>query len=221
MLKIKQASRRRFHFIYKTTNLVNEKYYIGMHSTDNLEDGYMGSGTRLCRSINKHGKDNHQVEILEFLPDRESLKKRELELVNEEKLTDKMCMNLIIGGEGSWFYVNTLITKEQRIHNAFLGNNSIRRDRSSIARKIAESKRKKGTLSNNGSKSFLGKQHTQETKQKISDVKKQSESQLGEKNSQFGMMWITNGVESKKIKKTDLIPEEWRKGRKMINNQFA
>src|ERR1035437_9128301 len=79
MEKIKQASRRKFHFIYKTTCLVNGKYYIGMHSTDNLEDGYMGSGTRVCRSIKKYGRENFKIEIIEFLSDRENLKIRERE----------------------------------------------------------------------------------------------------------------------------------------------
>ena len=59
-----------YHFIYKTTNLLNGKYYIGMHSTFNLEDGYMGSGKRLKRSLNKYGKENHKVEILEFVDNR-------------------------------------------------------------------------------------------------------------------------------------------------------
>jgi hypothetical protein len=42
--------------------------------------------------------------------------------------------------------------------------------------------------------------------------------QQGEKNSQFGTMWITNGIESKKIKKDDLIPEGWKKGRKQLKD---
>jgi hypothetical protein len=41
-----------------------------------------------------------------------------------------------------------------------------------------------------------------------------SEKQSGEKNSQFGTMWITDGVTNKKIKKNDTIPEGWCKGRK-------
>ncbi len=39
---------------------------------------------------------------------------------------------------------------------------------------------------------------------------------VGSKNSQFGTMWITNGVENKKITKTDTIPEEWYNGRNLM-----
>ena len=66
---MKQASRRQYHYIYKITRLDESgRYYIGMHSTDDLEDGYFGSGKLIIRSINKHGKEKHQKEILEFLP---------------------------------------------------------------------------------------------------------------------------------------------------------
>jgi hypothetical protein len=46
---------KKFHFIYKTTNLLNNKFYIGMHSTSNLKDGYLGSGTHLRYAIRKYG----------------------------------------------------------------------------------------------------------------------------------------------------------------------
>ena len=73
-----------------------------MHSTDNLNDGYVGSGKRLWYSINKYGKENFKLEILEMLPDRRSLKEREKELVNEDLLKDPMCLNLKTGGEGGF-----------------------------------------------------------------------------------------------------------------------
>ena len=66
---------KKYHFIYKTTNLLSGKYYIGMHSTDNLGDGYLGSGKRLRYSINKYGEENHNREILEFVDSRKELKK--------------------------------------------------------------------------------------------------------------------------------------------------
>jgi hypothetical protein len=64
-----------------------------------------------------------------------------------------------------------------------------------------------------GRKLFLGKKHTDETKRAIGRAN--SISQLGDGNSQFGTCWITNGVESTKIKKDDHIPDGWWKGRKM------
>ena len=39
--------------------------------------------------------------------------------------------------------------------------------------------------------------------------------QQGEKNSQYGMMWITDGIHSQKTKKGDAIPSGWRRGRKI------
>lgn len=88
------------HYIYKTTCLVTGKFYVGMHSTDTLDDGYLGSGKILRYSIAKHGRENHQREIIETCPSRESLKLREREIVNEELLADPLNINLKYGGEG-------------------------------------------------------------------------------------------------------------------------
>jgi hypothetical protein len=84
-----RAEERKFHYIYKITRTDGSgKYYIGMHSTDDLDDGYFGSGRLIARSVRKHGKDKHEKEILEFLPSRKELKAREKKLVNEEILDD-------------------------------------------------------------------------------------------------------------------------------------
>ena len=102
MNKQNRADHRKYHFIYKTTNLINNKYYIGMHSTDKINDGYMGSGSRLWRSIQHYGKENFKVEILEHLSDRKTLKIREAEIVNKEIIKDPLCMNLALGGGYHW-----------------------------------------------------------------------------------------------------------------------
>ena len=91
---------KKYHYIYKITCLKNGRYYIGMHSTYNLKDGYMGGGKRIKNSIKKHGKEAHIKEILEYFDNRESLKSREAELINEDLLRDPQCMNLQPGGGG-------------------------------------------------------------------------------------------------------------------------
>ena len=107
-----RADQRTFHYIYKITR-TDGKYYIGLHSTDNLDDGYFGSGHILWRSIKKHGKDAHSKEIVEFLPTRKELKLREGELVTKELLQDLLCMNLCSGGGGRDLYFMLGETKQK------------------------------------------------------------------------------------------------------------
>ena len=55
-----------FHFLYRTINLSNGKIYIGKHSSDSLDDGYIGKGKRLLQAIRKYGRQNFRREILRF-----------------------------------------------------------------------------------------------------------------------------------------------------------
>lgn len=216
---------RKHHFIYKTTNLLNGKYYIGMHSTNNLNDGYMGSGKRLRRSINKYGKENFRVEILEYLPDRELLVKREKEIVNEELLKDPMCINLKEGGRGGFcdddhkdkfLKSGMLIRWNNPDAPAHVRLKELNKD---LDWKRRKSKKVKDGLkrANHNHATFKGKQHSEESKRKISLSSKGK--CTGKANSQFGTCWITNGIENKKIKKTELnnfIELGWKLGRIFI-----
>ena len=69
-----------------------------MHSTDDVDDGYRGSGTRLAYSISKYGKEAHSYKIMEFVDSRKRLVERERELITDELILDPMCMNLMRGG---------------------------------------------------------------------------------------------------------------------------
>lgn len=85
--------------IFKITNDFDECFYYGIHSTENLNDSYMGSGIRLWNAYRKYGIQHFKKEILEFFPDRESLSKRESEVVTEELIKDPNCYNIILGGD--------------------------------------------------------------------------------------------------------------------------
>lgn len=206
---------KKFHFIYKTTNLINNNFYVGMHSTDTLDDGYVGSGKRLWWSIKKYGKENFNFEILEFLPDRKKLKEREKEIINEEFLKDPLCLNIRIGGEGGFMDKNHQFRCSQaagiRHREKLKTDEEYRKKRT---KQISEANKKNHMLgkmkSIQESYSWVGKKHKPETIEKIKNSKKGQG--VGEKNSQFGTKWITNGFESKRIKKDDILPEGWRYG---------
>ena len=54
---------------------------------------------------------------------------------------------------------------------------------------------------------------SEEIRNKRKEKYKEIKHQQGNKNSQFGTMWVTNGKESKKINKKEIIPDGWHKGR--------
>ena len=92
-----------FYTIYKITNTVNGKYYIGKHQTKDLNDGYMGSGKHLKRAIKKHGIDNFSKEILHVFQTEQEMNDKEKELV----LLEENCYNLCPGGHGGFGYINS------------------------------------------------------------------------------------------------------------------
>lgn len=55
------------YIIYKVTNLINRRYYIGRHSTNNLDDNYLGSGKAIINAVKKYGKDTFKKEFAEIL----------------------------------------------------------------------------------------------------------------------------------------------------------
>jgi hypothetical protein len=186
-----------------------------MHSTDDLEDGYVGSGTRLWHSIKKHGRENFKLEILEFCSDRESLKKREAELITEEMLNDPMCMNLSFGGG------EIRLTHEQYVARNKICNQKLQEKMKSdpefhakFRQRIRETTPKHTLFKGGKTKGTTGMKFSDDWKKKLSDQKS------GEKNNRFGTCWIYSESEKRSISiKIDRLEEflanGWLRGRKM------
>lgn len=85
-------------YLYKITNRVNDKIYIGIHKTKNLEDGYFGSGKLLNYAIKKYGKENFNIQILEMFDTEEAMVNREIEIVNEAFINRPDVYNIMVGG---------------------------------------------------------------------------------------------------------------------------
>lgn len=91
-----------FYCVYKITNKINNKFYIGMHQTCDLNDGYMGSGKRLHAAYKKYGVENFEKEILHVYDNEKDMKDKEKELV----VISEMSYNLCDGGKGGFGYIN-------------------------------------------------------------------------------------------------------------------
>jgi len=185
-----------------------------MHSTSNLNDEYIGSGRRLWLSINKHGKENHTKEILEFLENRQALKDREHQLVNDDTLKDPMCMNLQPGGGGG--FCNIEHAKKAQTAATLAFSEKIKNDqafRKSFSEKVSQNNSKRIAEGFKFSLNWKDRKHKNSTKLTISH--KLSVVQTGKNNNQYGTIWITNGSINKKIKNTEIPPDGWHKGRIM------
>lgn len=89
-----------YYFIYKTTNTVNNKFYIGKHQTDDLDDGYLGSGVALNHAIKKYGANSFVREILTYASCYDSLNRLECEYVTEDLCNNPQSYNIALGGQG-------------------------------------------------------------------------------------------------------------------------
>lgn len=89
---------KQYHYLYKITNNINNKFYIGIHSTDDLNDGYMGSGNVIMKAIKKYGRSNFTKEILEWFDWRCEALASEAQIVTEDFIKRSDVYNAYMGG---------------------------------------------------------------------------------------------------------------------------
>lgn len=212
--------------VYKITNNVNGKIYIGMHQTDTLVNNYMGSGTYLNNAKKKHGVWNFSKEYLYFLNSYEEMCSKEREIVNEEFLKRNDVYNLALGGYGGLYHINKG-GKNLYGLNGTSGYGlenllpfSIIKDRMIATNRWEKHLQKlselaKAQYANGRIGSFSGKLHTIETIDKMKRVHMINRHQQGTKNSQFNTKWISNTALkiSKKVDKDVEMENGWIDGR--------
>ena len=85
--------------IYKITNTLNGKIYIGKDTTSDPK--YYGSGLLIRRSINKYGIDNFTKEIIDITEDYNELSNKEIYWIKHFNSTNpEIGYNISEGGDG-------------------------------------------------------------------------------------------------------------------------
>lgn len=161
--------------IYKVTNSLNGKIYIGKHQTVDPNDGYYGSGKAIKSAIQKHGKENFIKEVLYVFETEAEMNTKEKELITEEFVLREDTYNLGVGGEGGPHFKGKTHSFESRkkmapVNRVITDETRKKLSEANSKRKLSdETKRKLSEKAKN-------RKHSEETKRKISEkIKKQWE----------------------------------------------
>ena len=87
----------KYYIVYKTTHVPTKQYYIGMHCTNNLDDGYYGSGEKLKSLISEKGTEDLKRQILAHATNKRQLMALEGFYIDRQNVTDELCLNISSG----------------------------------------------------------------------------------------------------------------------------
>jgi hypothetical protein len=151
--------------------MLNNKIYVGVHKTKNLNDSYMGSGKVIKEAIEKYGIDNFRKDILETFENSESMYSREKEVVTDEFLLREETYNLRRGGFGGWDYINASeIDKFKGKKHKEESKKQMGHPGNSYKKGIPISEEQKAAISLKNSIALKGKPKSEEHKQKIREA---------------------------------------------------
>jgi len=156
---------KKYYLIYKITNHINGKFYIGKRVTTDPNDYYLGSGKLIRRAVKKYGKESFSKEILFYLNDREEMAKKEADIVTEDVVNNPLCYNLRLGGKGGFTLEEA--RKGNKAMRAVGGH--IKGGRAGIKKRTKEQLSKWGKMGGNAP---ANKNKSEEHRQKLSNALK-------------------------------------------------
>ena len=123
-------------YIYKTTNLINGKVYIGKH-VGRFNSNYIGSGKHLKYSINKYGLIHFKIELVAYVTNKNELNKLEKYYISKarELLNSKNVYNITDGGKG-FTGIHTQETKD-KIVKSRIGKHHTQKTKDKISKSMS------------------------------------------------------------------------------------
>ena len=153
--------------LYKTTNIINGKYYIGIHTTDDLNDGYLGSGWLFKKALAKYGKESFIREILETFDNREDALLAEMNYVITNQ-DDKDSYNLRTGGLGGAIHAESTKKLLSEISKKHFSTEESKKKHSNIMREYYSKNPQSVETKEKRRLKCIGQKRSDETKQKQS-----------------------------------------------------
>ena len=195
-----------YRYIYKitcTSGSFKDKFYFGQHTTENLNDGYKGSGKKLLKYYKKYPND-YIKEIICFCDSQEELNQVEYNIIHPW-LNNKQCLNLKEGGIYRTSMSKESLDKMSKVHknktpwNKGVTGYHINMPKRGCVRTgpikshtVTDDWKKKLSEKSMGNKNRVGKLHTEDSKRKTHDTLTYRK-------------WMTDGI-SKPIQ---IKPEYW------------
>ena len=151
-----------YGYIYKITNNINNKIYVGKHKSEKFDDSYWGGGKILRKSIKKYGKENFSREILEECFSKKELNEKEKFWIKElDCRNPEIGYNISIGGDGGGIFGHHNFSEQ--------GLNAIK-----TANSCKHSKEHNQKISESLSKKFKGRKKSPEWVEKIVQSRKEN-----------------------------------------------
>ena len=182
------------YYVYKTTNIVNNKIYVGVHKSDNIQsDEYIGSGKYLNSAVIKYGKDKFKRQILYQFESKEKAYLMQSQIVDKQFVKRKDTYNIKLGGEGGGDHLRGTVTVKDKSGNTF----QVDRD----------------------DPRYLSGQLMGITK----GCRGENWARYGQSNWIKDKIWIHNFElkQNKLISNLDCIPLGWSKGRKIFSKELS
>ena len=174
-----------YGYIYLTTNLINNKKYIGQHKSNVFDNNYIGSGILLAKAIKKYGKEYFTCKILECCDTKKELNEKEKYWISYYDATNSNDFyNIAFGGEGGEMPRECIEKAKTKISKANKGKKRTKEQiqkMSKVQKKLWEDKNYRKKYIESFKKR---KKVSQETREKMSIAHKGK--LIGEKNPMYG-----------------------------------
>ncbi len=220
---------RKYNYVYVLVNRVNGKQYIGVHRTDNLDDGYMGSGKLIKRAISKYGKQNFSKTVVASFESYKQALEEEKRLVTLDYANRPDTYNIREGGYGptKWSEKGIQLLSESKkklwadpqwrasfSKRVYTPDRALKISKALLGKSRINSHNKDAEKIRKTADAHRGMKRTATARQNMSNAAQNLSVEAKSRRSGIGKLYMYNpsSNERKRITNGDCIPDGWVAG---------